>query len=200
MSLAVLALSATADAHVGVTAPAATAGSLTTFTVTIPNERSDAATVKVSVRVPSAFERVTALPTDGWTVATSADGDDTVLTWSGGRIAGTDRVTHRFRAAGPSAGTYSVPAVQTYDDGQVVRWIGGEGDEYPAPVVTIGAGGQAVQTTPTHEIPAETTTDGTTTTAADTGGGNTGWYVLGGAVIVLAGAGTWALTRRRRTD
>lgn len=211
-----------AAAHVEVTAPPATSGTRAVFTVGVPNERTDAATVRVALRVPSGFVNVEPLPTRGWTADASREGGATVLTWDGGRIAGAGRAEHRFRATAPPAGEYRVPATQTYDDGQVVRWIGPAGAEYPAPVLRIGSGGGSAPATPAHTIPPraadhpETATreddpsTTTTGTGAATGGegatddttgeGPSGAMIAGGiaGVVLVAGGVIGAVVVRRR--
>ncbi len=200
-----LVAASSASAHVHVTAPATKAGERAEFTVGVPNERPDAATVRVSLRVPAAFQQVEPVSTEGWKIAQSQDGDATVLTWSGGRITGTDHVEHSFHAVTPAAGSYPIPATQTYDDGQVVRWIEAPGTEFPAPVVTIG--GAASDPDPTHTIVGAPTPEGETaseteTAASENAGDDSDAPVLaivGGAVaVVLIGALAGVLIRRRR--
>ncbi len=180
-----------ASAHVSVTNKATKGGTRGTFTVGVPNERPSSATTKVALRIPAGFTQVKPVARSGWQASTQAEEGMTVLTWQGGRITGTADATFRFTAVAPTkAGAYRIPSVQTYEDGQVVRWIGPADAEYPAPVITIGATGAATTpaTTQRHTIPggndtaqaepaptttgtdttAATTTTATTTTATDT--------------------------------
>lgn len=196
-----LLVAAPATAHVHVSAPSTvSAGTAATFTVGVPNERPDAVTVKVSLRVPAEFTEVQPLEEDGWTRAETTDGDDTVVTWEGGRISGADRAEFRFRAVPRTAGRFAIPAVQTYDDGTVVRWIGAGNDEYPAPVVGVGAG--TTTSEPEHTLTATSTTSTTrtaATAASDDSGISTGAYIVGG-LITLAIIGGVLLALRRRSD
>lgn len=181
-----------AVAHVHVTAPStASTGAATTFTVGVPNERPDAATVKVSLRIPGEFTDIQPMAEAGWTRAEDVDGDDTVVTWEGGRVTGSDRAEFRFRAVATTDGDHRIPAVQTYDDGTVVRWIGAEGDEFPAPIVRIGGSGAARTSEPEHTA--------TATPASDDDGISTPAYIVGG-LITLAIVGGVLLALRRRSD
>ncbi len=202
---AALVPASSASAHVHVVAPPTSPGARTVFTVGVPNERSDAATARVALRIPAEFQQVRPVTARGWRVARSRDGDATVLTWSGGRITGTGRVEHSFRAIAPPAGSYTIPAAQTYDDGQVVRWIGGPDAEFPAPVVTIGDDGAVLAPAPAHTLPAAPASageEGTAETApanGDDGNGAPIAAIAGGAAgVVIVGAVVGVIVRRRR--
>ncbi len=89
-------------------------------------------------------------------------------------------------------------ALQTYDDGQVVRWIGPEDAEEPAPIVTLtepAAGGG-------HGAPGTVDTQTTAAPAApaedDDGGNGLGLPALiVGALGLLAGLAALAASWRR---
>jgi len=137
-------IAGTATAHVTVKNPKTAVGARGTFTVGVPNERPDSATVSVALRIPAGFRQVKPVARAGWKAAQQRQGGMTVITWSGGRVTGTADVVFRFTALAPQkAGPYRIPSLQTYEDGEVVRWIGPEDTEFPAPVITIGAGGKA---------------------------------------------------------
>ncbi|HEX9995409.1 MAG TPA: DUF1775 domain-containing protein, partial [Acidimicrobiales bacterium] len=58
------------------------------------------------------------------------------VTWEGGRIGAGEFEEFGFSARTPqAASTLSFPAVQTYDNGEVVRWLGPAGSEQPAGAV-----------------------------------------------------------------
>jgi periplasmic copper chaperone A len=128
--------------------------------VRVPNERDDAATVKVDVQLPPGFAFVSYEPRPGWKVAVQrekaeqpieveggSEVDEQVsrITWSGGRIGPGEFIDFGLSLRmpkGEAGDKLTFKALQTYDDGEVVRWIGPEGADEPAPIVTLaGAGG-----------------------------------------------------------
>jgi uncharacterized protein YcnI len=154
----VLLIAVPASAHVTIQPPTATQGGFATEAFQVPNERSDANTVKVEVEFPAdhpiAFVSVEPVP--GWTIdvekATLAkpiksdDGDVTEavskITWSGGQILPGN--FQRFPVSMgplPDAASLQFKAAQTYSNGEVVRWIeprtGGAEPEHPAPTLTL---------------------------------------------------------------
>jgi uncharacterized protein YcnI len=144
-SIALLLVAAPAFAHVGVDAESARPGAETLWQIHVPNESDSAATTMVELRLPDGFVFVTAGRNRGWDV--SADGD--VVTIEGGRIEAGADADFRIRVQNaPTRGDYPVPALQTYSDGEVVRWTGEAGSDKPAPVVTLA--GKPVAAPPTQ--------------------------------------------------
>lgn len=94
-----------------------------------------------------------------------------------------------IRPSGPLA-ALTFKALQTYDDGEVVRWIGAPDSEKPAPRVSVTEGGGH------HGSAAEATTEAS---GDDSEGASKG---LGIAALVVGGLGLLtggvALTRSRR--
>ena len=147
VAVALLATTARAQAHVTLAPGTISSGATATFTVRCPDERSAAATVKLVLQIPAAaaFRSVIVPPVGGWASRVTYRGRavDTV-TWTGGAIQ-PGRVGRFTIVAGPvSAGprTLLFPAVQTYDDGEVVRWIDRRGPgepepPFPAPAVHV---------------------------------------------------------------
>jgi uncharacterized protein len=160
LAVALLAAPAAVQAHVTLQPDSAPAGGFTRLDVRVPNERDDAATTKVEVQFPRGFDFASTEPVPGWTAkvtraklakpATDAHGEqvtdrvDTV-TWTGdgrqGRIG-----PGQFQDFGLSLATPDAPgssltfkALQTYDDGEVVRWIGAPDADEPAPQVRLTA-------------------------------------------------------------
>jgi uncharacterized protein len=78
------------------------------------------------------------------------------VTWQGGNIAPGEFDEFGISAKVPDeAGTkLTFPAVQTYSNGEVVRWIGAPDADEPAPQVTLEAAAPTAETTA-----AETTSD-----------------------------------------
>lgn len=147
--VAVLALAAPAAAHVTVQPPEAVVGSFARFVVRVPNERDDASTVKVEVEFPPlafvGFEDA-----EGWDREVEMRTLDEPLevfgeeitdvvgtvTWSGGEIEPGEFAEFGFSARMPDQpSTLEFPAIQTYDSGEIVRWIGPPDAEEPAALV-----------------------------------------------------------------
>jgi periplasmic copper chaperone A len=153
----------TAAAHVQVTPAQVAPGDSATFTVLVPNER-DVPTTKVQLKIPVdvipfSFEEV-----PGWerTLAVASQGPIDSVTWTGSLPAGSF-VRFTFLASSPEAeGTLTFPAVQTYEDGQEVAWIGPPDSEEPAPTVEVTAAAAAANAGGEDEEGAETA--GTETT------------------------------------
>jgi periplasmic copper chaperone A len=160
--LAALALAAPAGAgaHVTLQPEEAAAGDFTVLDVRVPNERDDAATTKVDVQFPPGFVFASYQPVPGWSVQVGMEKLDKPLTSHGEEI--TEQVSRMTWTAGDSAGiqpgqfldfpvsvqipgeagdTLTFKALQTYDNGEVVRWIGAPESEEPAPQVTVTEGG-----------------------------------------------------------
>jgi uncharacterized protein YcnI len=158
----VVATAAPAWAHVTIQPGEAEGGGFATQGFQVPNERDDASTVQVEVELPTdhpiAF--VSVQPVPGWTIdverttldePVASEGGEVTdvvskITWSGGEIA-----PGQFQVFPVSMGPLPTDtdelvfkALQTYSDGEVVRWIeeptaSGEEPEHPAPVLTLSA-------------------------------------------------------------
>jgi len=204
-----LALPAGAGAHVRVQPEEAAAGAYTVLRVNVPNESADLTTTRVEVRFPPGFTYALSQPVAGW----SADVRTTKAAKSGitGQTvpAQVDRViwTARNRRAeiqpeqfedfpiavqmpGKVGETLTFKALQTYEDGGVVRWTGGPSSERPAPQVLV--------TAPTGEQGAAS--EGAPV-EGDSGGGSDGLAIaaLIVAILGLAAAGVaLALSMRAR--
>ena len=142
---AALSAPAAAQAHVTLQPDEAPAGGFARLDVRVPNERDDAATTKVEVKFPPGFAEVSTEPLAGWTTkvtktklakpVTTDEGDkiteqvDTI-TWTGsgqqGRIGPGQFQDFGLSVALPDEAGKSLTfkALQTYSDGDVVRWIG----------------------------------------------------------------------------
>lgn len=156
---AALALPAAASAHVTLQPDAAPADGFTRLDVRVPNERDDAATVKVDVQFPPGFAFVSYEPRPGWKITVKrekaeqpieveggfeVDEEIRQITWSGGRIGPGEFVDFGLSLRmpkGEAGDKLTFKALQTYEDGDVVRWIGPEDADEPAPIVTLTAAG-----------------------------------------------------------
>jgi uncharacterized protein YcnI len=217
----------TASAHVTLNPREWEAGGFARFAVRVPNERPDAATVEVTLQFPENVISASFQPTPGWERTVTmikldqpieGEGGEITekidsVTWSGGRIEPGEfqEFGISFQVPQGAAGSNLVfPSLQTYEGGEIVRWIGDEASDTPAPTVAVleasadehgssgGTGTEPTETTPAEESPAaaaatddgEDDDDGLTTVALILG--------IAGLLAGLAALGV-ALGNRRRT-
>ena len=179
-----------AFAHVAVEATDTSRGAeVSTLTFRVPNEEDGAATNQVEVFFPAnvKFELVATEPIPGW----AATKDAAKVTWTGGRIAPGQFQEFKIEV-GPLPKTDSIvfKAIQTYDNGDVVRWIdltpaSGKEPEHPAPTLSLTAASKD------EGSGSSSTTGGKSTD--DVGRG------LGIAAIVLSAVAIAVASRPRRT-
>jgi uncharacterized protein YcnI len=216
--IAVVALAGPAFAHVVITPSSAPAGSAAELTFRVPNEETRAATVELQVKIPTdhPIAQLLVKPVPGWTASvttvtlakpiTTDDGTFgsavSEVTWTGGKI-----LPGQFQDFSVSAdplpsgiSELAFKAVQTYSNGDIVRWIdlsqpGEPAPEHPAPVLALTTGG------------AGTTDDsgGTRVGSGTNGSGDSDVTVailLGagglaaGLVGLVAGISAWQTSRR----
>jgi periplasmic copper chaperone A len=156
---------AAAQAHVTLQPSTAQAGGYTRLDVRVPNERDDAATTKVEVQLPPGFISASYEPVPGWDATVTmgkaekpidagdglkSDTQVSRITWTGdgkqGKVAPGEFQDFGLSLKMPDAAAgekLTFKALQTYDDGQVVRWIGPEDADEPAPTVTLPAAAPA---------------------------------------------------------
>jgi periplasmic copper chaperone A len=154
-----LALPAAAGAHVTIQPTQAPAGASTVLAVRVPNERDDASTVKLDVRLPPGFVSASWEAVPGWKVRAvkqklskpiqTDDGpiDEQIgeIVWTASsKSAGVQPGEFRdfplsVVIPGKAGQTLTFKALQTYSNGDVVRWIGGPGADEPAPQLKLTA-------------------------------------------------------------
>jgi len=152
-----LAVPAAAQAHVTVQPTSVPAGAETVLSVRVPNERDDAATVKVDVKLPPGFVSASWEAVPGWSVravkqklSKPVQTDDGPIDEQVGEIVWTAADSKagiqpgEFRdfplsvvIPGKAGETLTFKALQTYSNGSVVRWIGAPGADEPAPRVEL---------------------------------------------------------------
>jgi uncharacterized protein YcnI len=204
-----LAVPAAAEAHVTLQPNSAAAGAFTVENVRVPNERDNASTVKVDLQLPHGFVFASYEPKPGWTVkvttaklATPIQTDDGPIdeevrriTFTGhgpnGKIAPGQFMDFPLsvQIPGKPGDKLTFKALQTYSNGEVVRWIGAPDSDAPAPIVTVTrAGAGAAPGTP---APASAPSD-------DGGGASKGlgWTALIlGALGLVAGLAAFGVRR-----
>jgi len=226
-ALALLAPAA-AQAHVTLQPNTAQAGGYTRLDVRVPNERDDAATTKVDVQLPPGFISASYEPVPGWDVKVAmgkadepidagegleSDTQVSRITWTGdgkqGKIGPGEFQDFGLSLKMPDAAAgekLTFKALQTYEDGQVVRWIGPEDGDEPAPVVTLTAAGEGGG----HGAPAAPSASGSgdrpaapasaPAASAPSDDGDSGTLaivaVVLGALALIAALGAFAAARR----
>ena len=220
-----------AGAHITVQPPTAPAGGFARLDLRVPNEREDAGTVKVDLQLPPGVVSASYQPLPGWSVKVTrskaakpidvGDGlesDEQVsrITWTGDGKQGVvepgefqDFGLSLKMPEGQAGDKLTFKALQTYDDGQVVRWIGPEDADEPAPIVTLEAGSAGGG----HGAPATTSGSGSDQQAApasapvassEEDGGGTGTLaivaVVLGALALIAALGALAAARRNASS
>ena len=240
--LTVVAVAGPASAHVTIS-PNTTAksGSDVELTFRVPNEEAQATTTQVEVDFPTdkPITGVLPEPTPGWTVkvdnltlTTPIKTDDGTVTqvvqrvtWSGGQIPVGQYQGFRVMLGSlpDDADSLTFKALQTYSNGDVVRWIdvrqpGQPEPDHPAPVLTLTAaapdgdsseasGSAGSQVTATASAPGSSTgtsagtSTGATPVAASAEADDSTARGLGIAGIVIGvlglGAGAFGFARAR---
>jgi periplasmic copper chaperone A len=224
---AVVALPLAAQAHVEVQPGTVAGGDFAVVAFRVPNERDDASTTKVQVILPAdrplGSVQTTAMP--GWKVQTAtrklakpiemfgAKLDSVVsrVTWTatqGGVRSGQFQDFELSLGQLPKSGELTFTALQTYSDGEQVRWneVSADGaaePEHPAPTLQLTAPadentGNSEQTSAQSNAAAGAQSD--VSTAADTADDGTPVLptVLSVAALVVALAAAGLALRRRR--
>ncbi len=210
---------ASAQAHISLHPNTIPAGAFATLDVRVPGEQEGAYVMKVDVLFPAGFTGVdfenvlgwstrvietklaTPITEDGETIDTEVS--QIVWTWAGppGRVDNNQFIDFPLSLAIPAqdAGrALEFRTVQTYSNGQVVRWIDPSlAAEHPSPRINVTAKGGVVQEIAGDEAgpAAGQTTAGSTTarapaTAKSSGGSSEGLTVAAlvvGAVGLLTG-------------
>ncbi|HKO39478.1 MAG TPA: YcnI family protein [Solirubrobacterales bacterium] len=200
---------ATAGAHVTLQPSEAAAGDFTVLDVRVPNERDDSATTKVDLQLPPGFVFASYQPVPGWTAKVQMKKLAKPITSHGEKI--TEQVAQMTWTAnaaveaiqpgqfldfpvsvqipGEAGDRLTFKALQTYGNGEVVRWIGGPDSEEPAPQVAVTEG------TEDHRAAAADDDEGD-----DTDEGGDGLAIAAlivGVLALLVGGAALARSRRR---
>ena len=228
VAAAALLAPAAAQAHVTLQPDTAPAGGFTRLDVRVPNERDDAGTTKVDVQLPPGFIAASYEPVPGWKVKLTrskaaepidageglkSDTQVSRITWTGDGEQGViapgqfqDFGLSLKMPDGKAGDKLTFKALQTYDDGQIVRWIGPEDADEPAPVVTLEAGsaggGHGAPAATSGQSSGQAAAPASAPAASDDGGSDTLSIValVVGALALIAALGALAATRRSGND
>ena len=158
--LAIVVTAPLADAHVTVNPGEAPKGGFAALAFRVPNERDNAGTTTLEVNFPEdqPIANVSVRPKDGWTYQVETrtldqplegEGEEVTdvvskITWTGGVIQPGEFDEFEVSVGPLPADTDQLlfPTLQTYQGGEVVRWIDeplpdGEEPEHPAPLLTL---------------------------------------------------------------
>jgi uncharacterized protein YcnI len=221
-SATVVMLAVPALAHITVTPDSAPAGSAAVLTFHVPNEEAKADTTAVAMKIPTDHPIVNLLvkPVPGWTIAIKTitlakpvvtdDGRFTQavseVIWSGGKIAPGQFQDFSVSADPLPTGVSSLAfkALQTYANGDVVRWIdlaapGQPEPDHPAPVLAL----TGATTSAAHSAGTTSTTavsDGPAPSSASSDGTARVLAIAALAVGLLGLAAAAVGLRRRRVS
>jgi uncharacterized protein len=222
-AVAALAVPAAAEAHVTLQPNQAAAGSFTVLSVRVPTERDNASTAKVDVQFPAGFASASYEPKPGWRVkvvktklATPIQSDDGPITegisrmiWTRTGPKGGIRPGQfmdfpiSVRVPGKAGDKLTFKALQTYSNGEVVRWIGAPGSGEPAPQVTVTAAAKVAASSshPGMGATSATNAGGPSQPAAVADAGDSNGLSIAalvvGALGLLLGGGALGASRRR---
>jgi uncharacterized protein YcnI len=209
-----LVVPAAAQAHVTLQPKTAAAGAFTRLDVRVPNERDDATTNKIEVQFPAGFADASYEANPNWTVKVTKKKLDTPVKTDDGEVTeGVDTITWTAKSKadaiapgsfedfglsvqvpGKAGDTLTFKALQTYSDGDVVRWIGDESSDTPAPTVAVTAAadsGAAAATPAPTEAAATPAATAAPATSNDDGGSGNGLAIVAlivGALGLIVGA------------
>lgn len=193
---------APAAAHIQVRPAEAAPGDPVLWTVLVPNER-DVATTKVELAIPDGVIPFSYEPLPGWKRTLTKNPNQSVrsVVWTG-NLKPTEVLVTQFLATTPDqAGPISWKAIQTYADGQKVRWIGGPGSEEPASVTQISASAPRQNAGGEGDESASATATTAKEDGGDDGGSGDGLAIAAlivGGLGLVAGLAALVLGRRRQ--
>ena len=225
---AVVALPLAAQAHVEISPGAVPGGDFSVVAFRVPNEKDDASTTKLQVILPQdrPLGSVRTTPMPGWKVQTATrklskpiemfgaklDRVVSQVTWTatqGGVRPGQFQDFELSLGQLPKSGSLTFTALQTYSDGEQVRWneVSADGaaePEHPAPTLEItpadeadGAGATSTEQT-SAESPSNAQQSDVAAAATDDDGVPVLPTVLSSAALIVALAAAAMAWRRTR--
>ena len=216
-------LAASAQAHVSFHPNVLPAGANATLDIRVPNEMDNANTTKLAVQVPPGFIDISTEPIPGWTaqvktrkLATPVQTDSgpvteevSQITWTGsgsGKIPPGGFLNFPISTQIPDQAGHvlTFKVLQTYDNGKVVRWIGSQSSDTPAPWIDVTDPNGVIQDVAGAEagppaiaqLPSSSSGSSSSSNSASKGLGIAALVV--GALGLLAGGA--ALLRTRRSN
>jgi uncharacterized protein YcnI len=151
----VLLCAGAAAAHARISPPVSLSRTVQLYSLAVPTEQPDVTTSEVVLSVPAGFSITSFVPSPGWrrAVAQSILRSGAVVervTWSGGAVPTGEDALFQFLGEASADGTYTFAVQQTYSNGSIVDWGGGESSAAPAPAIqvkgSLGGGGTPLLT------------------------------------------------------
>ncbi len=219
-AFAVLLLAGPAAAHVTISPETATQGGDATLSFQVPNEMDNAVTTKVQVFFPPAqpLASVAIKPHLGWSYQVTTRKLSTPISSDDGSVSEVvSQVTWKADSRQtaiqpgefdsfdisvgplPKASTMEFKALQTYSNGQIVRWIdpttpGTDEPPHPAPTLTLLPAGQDTSSATTDMPPMSSTSS-----SNGSGRATTALVLSVVALVVAVAAVAIGLLRRSRS-
>lgn len=153
---------AAASAHISMHPNAIPQGAFATMNVRVPNEEDSASISSVRIKLPDGVLSAQGQPPAGWRFQAKTRKLDTPVKTDDGTIStevtevdftGGDTPPGQFvnlpltlslPDSAKAGGVVSFPAVQSYSNRDVVRWIGPAEDEHPSPTIDVTQPGTAL--------------------------------------------------------
>jgi periplasmic copper chaperone A len=216
MVVGALAIPATAEAHVTLNPSEWEAGGFARFAVRVPNERDNADTTRVTVQFPANVVSANFQPVEGWKRTVEMErldepieeeGEDPIterlarVTWSGRIRPGEfQEFGVSFQVPEDAVGeSLAFPSIQRYSNGEVVRWIGPEDADEPAPLVEVLPPAEEDDEAAATPAPEATPRPARANTEDDDGTGRANLALGVGIAGLVAGLGALGLTLVRRS-
>ncbi|MGE8207364.1 YcnI family protein [Heyndrickxia sp. NPDC080065] len=176
-----------AEAHVTVRPDVSSTNAYEKYTVRVPVEKN-AHTTKVKLEVPEGINLVSVLPITNWDYQIEKDKNDVItsVTWiaKDKGIGPNEFMEFSFIGANPSKpGEFSWKALQTYDDGSVVEWVGPPSAEEPASVTKVVKGDTAAPHG--HNETSKTDTTKEESNDSSTATSSTSWLPISLAAVAI---------------
>ena len=175
----------------------------------LPRHRAherNASTTGVDLQLPAGVTFALVEQAAGWRTKVIKQGSAiSQLQWRGGPVPPGGYAELRFIARNPvKTGPVTWKTLQRYDDGTVVRWIGGADSETPAAVTTLSEDAVPIDVVSTHgedTVQASRSQPAGAAAASAASGDDRDPWTLGLAILAVVLAGTalaLQLTRARR--
>jgi uncharacterized protein YcnI len=195
-------LPAAASAHVELKPRSAPAAGEKRLALVVENERADASTEGIDVQLPQ-LVTVVPRPPSGWAARVRGRRLVFEARRDSAKIAGEETLKRfAFTATLPDrpGTTLGFKVLQTYDDGEVVRWIGSAGSEEPAARLRLTAAKSAEEDSTTGKDGSAEPPAGQRSGGGEDDGGSALTIVLLIAIAAAAaGSVLWLRSRRRRS-
>ena len=217
-----VAVAASAQAHVSFHPNVLPAGANATLDIRVPNEEDKANTNKVVVQVPPGFIDISTEPIPGWTAqvqtrklaqpvqtdsgTTTEEVSEIIWTGSGsqGNIppGGFQNFPISTQIPDQAGHVLTFKVLQYYDNGKVVRWIGPQSSDNPAATIDVTAANGVIQDVAGSEAGPPAVDQLPSSTSGSSSSGDSASKGLGIAALIVGAlgllAGSAALLRTRR--